>query len=463
MGVVYRAEDTKLGRSVALKFLPDDLLHDREARDRFRREARLASTLNHLNICTIHDVEETEGRPFLVLELLEGRSLKARLSEGRLDEAEVLEIGKQVASALAAAHDKGVLHRDVKPANIFIGPGGHVKLLDFGLAKFAHPLARVANVQHDSAADTLTAPEHLTRSGATLGTVSYMSPEQALGEKVDARSDLFSLGVVFYEMVTAKLSEGLHGLILKALEKQPGARFQSAADLDLAVEHLKEPAHAASARTTWLSNKTGGWLLVAAAAAGALVFSMLGRGAREGDDFTSNVTLGQFTAWPGVESEPSFSPDGNDIAFASSASGNFDIYVQRVGGQNPANLTADSSFDDTQPVFSPDGQHIAFRSERDGGGIFVMGATGESPRRVVDAGYYRDWSPDGSRIVYASETFLHPGLRARGSRLFVLDLATEDMREIAVNDAVQPNRLPTRHPTANGSRSLAEAPRDSPT
>ena len=295
-----------------------------------------------------------------------------------------------------------------------------MKLLDFGLAKFAHPLARVANVQHDSAADTLTAPEHLTRSGAILGTVSYMSPEQALGEKVDARSDLFSLGVVFYEMVTAKLpftgntavavfdavlrkeptppqavnpklSEGLHRLILKALEKQPGARFQSAADLELAVEHLKEPAHAASARTTWLSNKTGGWLLVAAAAAGALVFSMLGRGAREGDDFTSNVTLGQFTAWPGVESEPSFSPDGNDIAFASSASGNFDIYVQRVGGQNPANLTADSSFDDTQPVFSPDGQHIAFRSERDGGGIFVMGATGESPRRVVDAGYYPDW------------------------------------------------------------------------
>ena len=120
MGVVYRAEDTKLGRSVALKFLPDDLLHDREARDRFRREARLASTLNHPNICTIHDVEETEGRPFLVLELLEGRSLKARLSEGRLDEAEVLEIGKQVASALAAAHDKGVLHRDVKPANILV-------------------------------------------------------------------------------------------------------------------------------------------------------------------------------------------------------------------------------------------------------------------------------------------------------------------------------------------------------
>jgi non-specific serine/threonine protein kinase len=255
MGVVYRAEDIRLGRSVALKFLPEPFTRDRAMLERFRREARSASALNHPGICAVFDIGEQENRPFIVMELLEGQTLKHHIANGPLRLTEVLNLGIEIASALQAAHAKDIVHRDIKPANLFVNSAGHIKILDFGLAK----LITESEVHEPLSEETVTLQQGektLTRPGVAIGTLAYMSPEQASGRSVDARTDLFSFGAVLYEMATGRrpfpnsstwnpppqtpeIDAALHHIILRLVDVDADRRYQTASDILSELKRLK--------------------------------------------------------------------------------------------------------------------------------------------------------------------------------------------------------------------------------
>ncbi|HYG62615.1 MAG TPA: protein kinase [Thermoanaerobaculia bacterium] len=459
MGVVHEAEDTALGRRVALKFLPAELSRDPDSKERFLREARAASALDHPNVCTIHEIGETgDGRLFLAMARYEGETLKRRLERGSVSLEEALDIVRQIAHGLAKAHRQGIVHRDIKPANLMLTGDGVVKILDFGIAKLAGEAG-------------------LTRLGTPMGTPAYMSPEQARGDEVGPASDVWSMGAVVYEMLAGRrlfpadnehavlyailheepkplralrpdVPPELERIVARMLARDPAARYPSAVEAHAEIKALYGPT------TSWtvsgVASKEGRWgrwarrlpwmaaTLAAGLAAAAYLLPERGR-----TDAPVQGTFTRLTDQEGSEELPSLSPDGSFFLYTKEEDGNADVYLQRVGGGNPINLTADSPADDTQAVFSPDGQQIAFRSDRDGGGIFLMGATGESARRLTDFGYNPAWSPDGREILVATEGVSGANVRLSRSEIWRVDAATGARRLLVRGDAVQPSWSPS--------------------
>jgi Tol biopolymer transport system component/predicted Ser/Thr protein kinase len=427
MGVVYRARDTLLGRFVALKALPPKSASDTERRDRFLAEAKAASALQHPGIVSVFDVVHAEGQDFIVMEYLPGETLEQRMGQRALSLSRGLRYGEQVADALACAHAAGIVHRDLKPSNVMVTEDDTVKILDFGLAK----LAEAPFPDDEAPTVSLKHRESPTRDGALVGTLAYMSPEQAAGRPVDARSDVFSFGVLLYEMLTGRhpfrrgsqietlsaireaeperptrVASGLppeaERAILRCLHKDPSRRWQSMADLSAVLRDLREdsesgrargagtPAGARRSRAWWWATIAG---LVLSATATFLLYGRLAR----------------LTFDNGVTADPTISADGKLVAYASdrSGEGHLDIWVQHVNEPHPARLTRHAA-DDWQPSISPDGSRIAFRSERDGGGIYVVGTLGGEERKIADRGAVPRFSPDGSRIAYVEETAWRP-------------------------------------------------------
>jgi serine/threonine protein kinase/Flp pilus assembly protein TadD len=324
MGVVYKAKDTRLGRNVALKFLPDEISRDPQAIERFRREARAASSLNHPNICTIYDIGEFEGRPFIAMELLEGQTLKHRIAARPIAISELLDVGIQISDGLEAAHAKGIVHRDIKPANIFLVSRGSAKILDFGLAKLAtvrHPATESVSETSMRTQTHIADDELLTSPGSSVGTVAYMSPEQARGEELDPRSDLFSLGVVLYEMstgvvpfsgstvalifdgilhssatpatkVNSRLPLAIENIFGKALEKDTDLRYQTAAELRADLKRIKrdmDSSRRPAAERTDASNARPTAAVPAKKSVAVLYFENQG-GSKEDEYFRDGMT-----------------------------------------------------------------------------------------------------------------------------------------------------------------------------
>jgi eukaryotic-like serine/threonine-protein kinase len=473
MGEVYAAEDTRLNRRVALKILPPELAADPDRLQRFRREAQAIAALSHPNVVTVHSVEEAEGIHFLTMEIVDGRTLSEVIHAGGLAWGDFFRWAIALADAVSAAHQHGVIHRDLKPTNIMIGSGGRLKVLDFGIAK-------VINEHNALAARTLATTAQMTSAHAIIGTAAYMSPEQAEGKSVDARSDVFALGVVLYEMATSKrpfkgetelgllssiikdnpapVSQArsdapadLDRILRKCLAKDLDRRYQTALDVRNDLEDLQQQVN--PGRTMGVMPAIGlrrGLAIVTAAVLVVVAIAYFGV-SRLAEQSISREPLrtsfNQLTNSPGIEWYPSLSPDGRWVVYAGDASGNRDIYLQSVGGQTPINLTQDSPADDDHPAFSPDGERIVFRSAREGGGLFVMGRTGEAVRRLTRGGFNPAWSPDGRQIAYT--TFpqeLRPQNTEGLSELWIVGADGSNVRRLVAHDVSLPSWSP------NGSR-----------
>jgi Tol biopolymer transport system component len=428
MGEVYRARDGKLGRDVAIKVLPAAFAADADRLARFRREAKVLASLNHPHIAAIYGVEEADGIEALVLELVEGETLAERLAAGPLPLEEALDIARQAAEALEAAHERGIVHRDFKPANIKLTPGGQVKVLDFGLAK-----ALAADVSSPDITTSPTLTAAATQAGVALGTAAYMAPEQARGKAVDRRADVWAFGVVLYEMLTGRhafagdtvsdtlasvlktdpdltaLPEmtpaAIRRLLRRCLQKDPSRRLRDIGDARLELEERVEGTAADSGLTAAVPRTSRRLLLpglvlglaVGAASAWLIVTRFGPRQSRAPMRF---VTVTNFS---GVEAQPSLSPDGRSVAFVSNSDGAYDIWVGLAAGGRLVRVTNDPSME-SHPAWSPDGTKIAYGKLKESGlwDIWEIPALGGAPRRVVVDATEPAWSPDGRSLAYSN-------------------------------------------------------------
>ena len=431
MGVVYKAKDTHLGRLVAIKVLPAERVANPERKRRFIQEAKAASALNHPNIVTIHDIASESGHDFIVMEYVAGKTLDQLIGRKGLKLSETLKYGIQMADALAVAHAAGIVHRDLKPANVMVTEKGLVKVLDFGLAKLTEA------APGDEAGETLSAADEAphTEEGAILGTVAYMSPEQAEGKKVDARSDIFSFGSLLYEVITGRrafrgetkvstlsailkeepkppssvaedVPRDLEKIVARCMRKDPGRRFQLMEDVKIALEELKEESDSGKLTTgapaqLARAQKPPNRLLAAGLLALGLVLIGTGIWLRV---FHPGVTGGPaprvvpLTTYPGLEIEPALSPDGKQVAFAwnGEKEDNFDIYVKLVDAGTPLRLTT-NPLPDHCPAWSPDGRYIAFvRLSPSGAEVYVIPALGGPERKLAQTAAIVDWSGEAS-------------------------------------------------------------------
>ncbi|HVN78659.1 MAG TPA: protein kinase [Terriglobia bacterium] len=446
MGVVYKARDTRLNRSVAIKVLPQDQVIDPERKQRFIQEARAASALNHPNIITIYDIGSDSGIDFIAMEYVAGKMLSQLIPRKGMQLSEALKVAIQVADALTKAHSAGIVHRDLKPGNVMVSEDGLVKVLDFGLAK-------LTEVESGEGPTRTSQPQ--TETGTIIGTVSYMSPEQAEGKKVDVRSDIFSFGAVLYEMVTGQrafagksnlailtailreepkpasqivkgLPHELEKIIQRCLRKDPGWRFQHMDDVRIELGELKQeydsggltgttpvgPASQSLALQAW---KRWVWVGAAFVVVAITIAALLFRGPTRKPQAALEVV--PLTSYVGFEQSPSFSPDGNQVAFSwnGDKQDNYDIYVKMIGTANAVRLTTDPA-DDISPAFSPDGRSIGFvRVSKEHAIFIVMPAIGGPERTVAEVaippevaiprdvvygpGPLFAWLPDGKWVV----------------------------------------------------------------
>jgi len=479
MGEVYRARDTRLGREVAIKVLPAERMADESRRQRFVQEARAASALNHPNIVTIYEIESADDIDFIVMEYVPGKSLDLLIPRQGMRVPEVLRIVIPIADALARAHARGIVHRDLKPANVVVSSEGVVKVLDFGLAKLVAPKEASPKSETETH-DVALGP--LSRPGTVTGTIGYMSPEQAAGGEVDARSDVFSFGAVLYEMVTGRrafagsstaetlaavlreqpkapsqvvagVPKELDRLILRCIQKDPDRRFQHMVDVRVELQEIKEESDSQPAAAAAPVRTNRRWWAAAGLAAVLLLAAVAWLRWRPRETELPPPRLVPLTSLRGWEMNPTFSPDGDQIAFTweGEEEDNTDIYIKMIGSSEMRRLTSDPA-GDAAPSWSPDGRQIAFLRLRSGGsaGLFdpvpstihLISPVGGSDRRLSDflarQTLARDsqlsWSPDGRWLAaarFASPTETDP----RASGIYLIPVLGGEPRSITSPNA----------------------------
>jgi Tol biopolymer transport system component/predicted Ser/Thr protein kinase len=473
MGVVYKARDTHLDRFVAVKILPPEKIADPERKKRFVQEAKAASSLNHPNIITIHDIDQQDGIDFIAMEFVAGKTLDRLIPRHGMRLNEALKTAVQMADALARAHGAGIIHRDLKPANVMIDDHGMVKVLDFGLAKLTETLPT-------SEDDPTLTVKPTTEEGTIVGTVCYMSPEQAEGKKVDARSDIFSFGSVLYEMFTGRrafqgetrastiaailkeepkplrqvaenLPREVERIVKRCLRKDAGHRWQIMADLKVALEELREESdsgtlvNAPQPLPKRRRNILWAVLLAGIVAIGVRLWWVTQQHPQ------AQLVISPLTTFPGDETHPSFSPDGNQIAFAWNGpkQDNYDIYIKMLGTETLFRLTSDPA-PDGRPAWSPDGRSIAFMRILPNGnwGIFLISAIGGPERKLTELkpsfAHLLAWSPDGKWLVFSDEDSANQG-RATWS-IYAFSVVSNEKRRLTTNSTIDGDIGPSISP-----------------